>query len=77
MLKVMESLRAVYDLMYGAEVFLSVNEQDELEKHLLRLGQNYVRLAVMASEAGEQAWRVTPISDSMLSTTRANFAIFS
>ena len=59
-LKVVESLQAAYELMYGGSYFLSVEQVRELRKALTRLGQNFQQLSVLTSRAGELRWKNTP-----------------
>ena len=60
MLKVVESLDVLYNVLYSGECFLSADELRNVEHNLLRLGQNYGRLSALAAESGEQMWRMTP-----------------
>eukprot|EP00974_Lingulodinium_polyedra_P128107 11204733-Lingulodinium_polyedra.AAC.1 len=52
MLKVAESLQAVYDLLYNSDVFLDEARLASLDRHCTRLGQNYQMCSVLASNVG-------------------------
>ena len=58
-LKVIESLNAVYELLYSADYFLSTEQVRALRKHLTRMGSHYQLLAVRTSASGETKWKQT------------------
>ena len=60
MLKVVDLLQTAYDIMYNGGPVLGDNACQALQRTLLRFGENYQLLAVLAHEEGKTRWKTVP-----------------
>ena len=60
MFKVIESIDALYKLVYNAVFWLTPGELDTFNKHCLRIGNNWQMLARLTADEGVRSWPQRP-----------------